>query len=65
MLVILRFRGYVFFFYSAEIDCTYLHAYRLQFDYQGQVFDIQSLPRCGQFFERIPLAELLVASAKE
>ncbi|AMM81485.1 MULTISPECIES: TIGR01621 family pseudouridine synthase [Pasteurella] len=50
---------------SAEIDRTYLHAYRLQFDYQGQAFDIQSLPRCGQFFERIPLAELLVASAKE
>ncbi|MGC6377370.1 TIGR01621 family pseudouridine synthase [Bisgaard Taxon 45] len=40
-------------------DRTYLHAYRLQFVYQGQTFDIQSLPKCGQFFEQMDLVKLL------
>ncbi|HDR1022871.1 TPA: TIGR01621 family pseudouridine synthase [Pasteurella multocida] len=37
---------------SDKIDRTYLHAYRLQFEYQGESFDIQSLPKCGTFFQR-------------
>ncbi|WP_424410325.1 TIGR01621 family pseudouridine synthase [Pasteurella sp. PK-2025] len=44
---------------SPETDRTYLHAYRLQFEYQGQPFDIQSLPKCGQFFERIDFVKFL------
>lgn len=49
---------------SPERDRTYLHAYRLQFDYQGQTFDIQSLPKCGQFFEQMDLIKLLAEVAQ-
>ncbi|MFD1805680.1 TIGR01621 family pseudouridine synthase [Pasteurella oralis] len=44
---------------SPEIDRTYLHAYRLQFCYQGQHIDIQCLPIYGQMFQRINLIQLI------
>lgn len=43
-----------------EIDRTYLHAYRLMFSYQGQAFDIQLLPKCGQFFQKTQVVEKLM-----
>ncbi|GJH42492.1 TIGR01621 family pseudouridine synthase [Pasteurella canis] len=46
---------------SPEIDRTYLHAYRLQFYYQGQHIDIQCLPTSGQLFNRVNLTYLLAA----
>lgn len=33
-----------------EADRTYLHAYRLQFCYQNEDFDIQALPEGGELF---------------
>nr|WP_126600653.1 TIGR01621 family pseudouridine synthase [Actinobacillus delphinicola] len=33
-----------------ESDRTYLHAYRLQFCYQGEDFDIQAMPEAGELF---------------
>ncbi|NBI13053.1 TIGR01621 family pseudouridine synthase [[Haemophilus] felis] len=35
-----------------DVDRTYLHAYRLQFEYQGENLDIQSLPKEGIFFQK-------------
>ncbi|EEX49856.1 RNA pseudouridine synthase [Pasteurella multocida] len=35
-----------------KVNRTYLHAYRLQFEYKGQFFDIQYLPKSGSFFQR-------------
>lgn len=41
---------------TENIDRTYLHAYQLSFDYQGEQIFVQSLPqnmqKCGVFFQR-------------
>lgn len=37
---------------DSDVDRTYLHAYRLQFEYQGENLDIQSLPKEGIFFQK-------------
>ncbi|MCK3657173.1 RNA pseudouridine synthase [Pasteurellaceae bacterium Pebbles2] len=34
-----------------NIDRTYLHAYRLDFCYQGAKFSIECVPKCGVFFQ--------------
>ena len=42
---------------NPEIDRTYLHAYRLVFEYQGKPYDVRFAPhlmeKCGAFFARI------------
>lgn len=48
---------------SLAIDRTYLHAYRLQFIYQAQHFDIQSLPKCGALFQQIDWSKISLEPA--
>ena len=35
-----------------NIDRTYLHAARLQFEFKGQLFDVFSPPKEGQWWHR-------------
>lgn len=38
---------------GAKSDRTYLHAYGLDFTYQGQPVSLRLMPKCGAFFNRI------------
>lgn len=49
---------------SENIDRTYLHAYRLQFKYEGNAYDVCLLPhqmeKCGVFFERMSVVQQIL-----
>ncbi|SEP88868.1 TIGR01621 family pseudouridine synthase [Basfia succiniciproducens] len=42
---------------SEKNDRTYLHAFRLEFTYQGEPFRVQSLPQTGEYFLRESVRE--------
>ena len=37
---------------TENIDRTYLHAARLQFEFKGQAFDVFTLPKEGEWWHR-------------
>lgn len=37
---------------TENIDRTYLHAARLQFEFKGQTFDVFTLPKEGEWWHR-------------
>ncbi|MDO4222827.1 MAG: TIGR01621 family pseudouridine synthase [Acinetobacter sp.] len=55
--------------YQGDVaDRTYLHAYRLQFSYLGQMIDVYDLPEHGEFFQKDTVQQqlnLLVAQHDE
>ncbi|VTU08651.1 TIGR01621 family pseudouridine synthase [Actinobacillus porcinus] len=44
-----------------NIDRTYLHAYRLAFEYNGKCYDVclppQKMEKCGEFFEKLSVQQ--------